>query len=125
MAGSLTAAGALRAAGGAAGRTSAPASAAWTAAGRSWARAVSAVCRHSASQVLAWDWSQPRASFRFERYFYGPSAACDGDEIGHGRGPAFRRPAQVERVLVLVPGGKRRISRNSRGSAVAMSAQSP
>ncbi len=40
---------------------------------------------------------------RFERYFYWPSAACDGDEIGHGRGPAFRRPAQVERVLVLVP----------------------
>ncbi len=35
--------------------------------------------------------------------FYWPSAACDGDEIGHGRGPAFRRLAQVERVLVLVP----------------------
>jgi hypothetical protein len=35
--------------------------------------------------------------------FYWPPAACDGDEIGHGRGPAFRRPAQVERVLVLVP----------------------
>ena len=61
--GSLTAAGALRAAGGAAGRALAPASAAWTAAVRSWARAVSAVCRQIASQVLAWDWSQPRASF--------------------------------------------------------------
>ena len=34
-----------------------------TAAVRSWARAVRAVCRQIASQVLAWDWSQPRASF--------------------------------------------------------------
>ena len=39
----------------------------------------------------------------FESYFYWPAAACDGDEVGHGRGPAFRCPAQVERVLVLVP----------------------
>ena len=29
----------------------------------SWARAVRAVCRQIASQVRAWDWSQPRASF--------------------------------------------------------------
>ena len=48
---------------GAAGRTPAPASAAWMAAVRSWARAVRAVCRQIASYVLAWDWSQPRVSF--------------------------------------------------------------
>src|SRR6266496_3692136 len=59
MAGSLTAAGA---AGGAAGRL-APASADWMAAVRSWARAVSAVCRQIASYFLAWHWSQPRVSF--------------------------------------------------------------
>jgi len=29
----------------------------------SWARAVSAVCLLIASQVRAWDWSQPSASF--------------------------------------------------------------
>ena len=46
---------------GAAGMTRARA--AWMAAVRSWARAVSAVCRQIASYVLAWDWSQPRASF--------------------------------------------------------------
>src|SRR5260370_910390 len=40
---------------------------------------------------------------RLERNFDWPSAACDGDEIGDGRGPAVRCPAQVERVLVLVP----------------------
>ena len=40
---------------------------------------------------------------RLESRLYGPPAAGDGDEIGHGRGPAFRRVAQVERVLVLVP----------------------
>src|SRR6266700_7489390 len=40
---------------------------------------------------------------RLESYFYWPAAACDRDEIGHGRGTAFRRPAQVEGVLVLVP----------------------
>ena len=35
--------------------------------------------------------------------FYWPAAPCDGDEIRHGRRPAFRRPAQVERVLVFLP----------------------
>src|SRR5216683_369410 len=48
---------------GGAGRTSAPARAAWMAAVLSWARAVSAVCLQIAFQVRAWDWSQPRASF--------------------------------------------------------------
>src|SRR6266851_1718520 len=48
---------------GAAGRTSAPARAAWMAAVLSWARAVSTVCLQIAFQVRAWDWSQPRASF--------------------------------------------------------------
>ena len=32
-----------------------------------------------------------------------PSAACDGDEIGHGGRRALRRPAQVEGVRVLLP----------------------
>src|SRR6266702_6340308 len=40
---------------------------------------------------------------RLESRLYGPPAAGDGDEIAHGRGPAFRRVAQVEGVLVLVP----------------------
>ena len=40
-----------------------PARAAWMAAVLSWASAVSAVCRQIASYVLAWDWSQPMASF--------------------------------------------------------------
>ena len=48
---------------GAGGRTAVPVSAAWIAAVRSWARAVSAVCLLIACQVLAWHWSQPRASF--------------------------------------------------------------
>ena len=49
---------------GAAGRMPAqPARAAWMAAVLSWASAVSAVCRQIASYALAWDWSQPRASF--------------------------------------------------------------
>ncbi len=48
---------------GAAGRTAAPARAAWMAAVRSWARAVSVVCLQIASYVLAWDWSQARVSF--------------------------------------------------------------
>ena len=48
---------------GAGGRTTAPDRADWTAMALSWARAVRAVCRQRASQVQAWDWSQPRASF--------------------------------------------------------------
>ncbi len=47
----------------AAGSTPAPARADWTAAARSWARAVRAVCLLIAFQVRAWDWSQPNASF--------------------------------------------------------------
>src|SRR6266568_892544 len=43
---------------------------------------------------------------RFEGFLHWPSAACDGDEIGHRGGTAFRRPAEVEGVLVLLAGGK-------------------
>ena len=45
------------------GRMAVPVIAARTAAVLSWARAVRTVCRQIASQVLAWDWSQPRVSF--------------------------------------------------------------
>jgi hypothetical protein len=37
-----------------------------------------------------------------ESGFDRPSAACDDDEIGHGGRAVFRRPAQVEGVLVLL-----------------------
>src|SRR5262249_57795946 len=36
----------------------------------------------------------------FERFLNRPAASRDGDEIRHGRGPARRCPAQVERQLV-------------------------
>jgi hypothetical protein len=45
------------------GRMAVPVIAARMAAVLSWARAVRAVCRQIASQVRAWDWSQPRVSF--------------------------------------------------------------
>jgi hypothetical protein len=38
--------------------------------------------------------------------FHRPPAPCDGDEIGQRGGSAFRRPAQVERVLVLLAAGQ-------------------
>ncbi len=38
--------------------------------------------------------------------FHWPAAARDGDEVGHRGGPVFRRPAEVERVLVLLAGGQ-------------------
>jgi hypothetical protein len=40
-----------------------PVRAARTAAFLSWASAVRTVCRQIASQVRAWHWSQPKASF--------------------------------------------------------------
>jgi hypothetical protein len=48
---------------GAAESTAVPLSAARMAVALSWARAVRAVCLLIASQVRAWDWSQPRAFF--------------------------------------------------------------
>jgi hypothetical protein len=43
---------------------------------------------------------------RFDGFLRGPAAPCDGDEAGHGGGAVFRRPAQVEGVLVLLPRGQ-------------------
>jgi len=48
---------------GTAGSPAVPARADWMAMALTWARAVRAVCRLIAAQVLAWDWSQPYASF--------------------------------------------------------------
>lgn len=36
----------------------------------------------------------------FEGLFHGPAASGDGDEAGHGHGPAVRSPAQAEGALV-------------------------
>ena len=48
---------------GAGGRTTAPDREDWMAMALTWASAVRAVCRQRASQVSAWHWSQPNASF--------------------------------------------------------------
>jgi len=72
--------------------------------GLSWARAVRVVCRLRASQVSAWDWSQPKASFPVLKVVStGHLRPAMGEEIGQGRGAAFGGMAQVERVLVLFP----------------------
>ena len=60
---------------GAGGRTAVPVSAAWIAAVRSWARAVSAVCLLIACQFLAWLWSQPAMVMKYVRVAGWPSGA--------------------------------------------------
>jgi hypothetical protein len=60
---SLEAAAVLSRAAAVTGTAAEPLRAARMAAVLSWASAVRTVCRQIASQVLAWHWSQPRASF--------------------------------------------------------------
>lgn len=71
------------------------------AAQHSWARVASAVCRRMPLQLRVWTGPSRRHPCRsWERLFDRPAAPGDRDDVGHGGGPARRRPAQVEGVLV-------------------------
>ena len=84
-----------------AGRAMLPVSAPRMAAARSWARAASAVCRQIAVPGAGLGLVPAEHVLSgFERFLRRPAAPGDGDEIGHGRRPARRRPAQVEGELV-------------------------